>query len=110
MLLKLTDPDTAFRDNDVLYDVGAPLPAGSTENQLKFSYRVRSNMSGGQVKIEFPGDGWAITKALTADAVSTADAWSRYITTNLVEVHQKIGDAPTVLLRIGREGKLLEER
>ena len=63
----------------MLYDVGAPLPAGSTENQLKFSYRVDKNMSGGQVKIEFPGDGWAITKALTEDDAADGEgAWNRY--------------------------------
>ena len=49
--------EATFRDSDQLYTINddgedatlAPLPAGSTENQLRFSYRVGSNMSGGQV-------------------------------------------------------------
>ena len=61
-----TDPGAEFRANDVRYDTSAPLPAGSTENQLKFSYRVGTNMFGGQVKIELPGDGWKIIQKLEA--------------------------------------------
>ena len=34
--------------------VSDPLPAGSTENQLMFSYRVTTNMAGGQVEFSLP--------------------------------------------------------
>ena len=104
--------DATFRDSDRLYTINAdggdvtpaPLPAGSTENQLKFSYRVGSNMSGGQVKIEFPSD-WAINQKLESLDDVDNDPYSRYtgLGEYLVEVHQKIGTGdPTILYRTNR--------
>ena len=63
--------DVAFRHGEQLYEYGRgspnagllwnPLPAGSRENQLMFSYRVGVNMAGGQFKIQLPA-GWKIHK------------------------------------------------
>ena len=89
-----------WRGNDGLYYVDddgadttpAPLPAGSTENQLQFSYRVGSNMSGGQVKIEFPSD-WAIVNTLTDVADTEFDVFTRYgDSALLVEVIERFDD------------------
>ena len=60
-----------FRSSNTLYEhlgaadgtIPAPLPAGSTENQLMFSYRVTTNMAGGQVEFSLPA-GWTIIKEL----------------------------------------------
>ena len=106
-----TDLGAEFRGDDVRYDTSAPLPAGSTENQLKFSYRVGTNMFGGQVKIELPGDGWKIIQKLEAqpdaDGVDAADdPYDRYANAYLIEVLQRtdegVGD---ILYRLNRDGK-----
>ena len=74
-----------------------PLPAGSTENTLMFSYRAEVNMAGGEVEFSLP-TGWAITKSLTVIADPDTDAagiiddpYVRYGTSFLVEVHERIG-------------------
>ena len=106
--------DTAFaplfRASNTLYEhLGAgdgtlpdPLPAGSTENQLMFSYRVTTNMAGGQVEFSLPA-GWTIIKALAdiaeadeqTDAASeTDDPHDRY-TNPLVEVYERYGTTAT---------------
>ena len=85
-----------------------PLPAGSTENQLMFSYRVTTNMAGGQVEFSLP-TGWTIIKALTDiaevdekddlrdDPHPADDPYDRY-ENPLVEVYENYGrDAPATL-------------
>ena len=71
----MTALDVLFRGTNKLYDTYslngvrtylAPLPAGSTENQLMFSYRVETNMASGEVEFSLP-DGWTITKDLGDD-------------------------------------------
>ena len=77
----------------------APLSAGTTENQLMFSYRVTTNMAGGQVEFSLPA-GWTIISALAdiadADLVDfndeTDDPFDRY-TNPLVEVYERYGIA-----------------
>ena len=93
-----------FRGNDVLYEydgdvnTGAtaetaafrdPLPANSTENQLMFSYRVTTNMAGGQVKFSLPTDWKIITKLENKGA--TVGAFGRYVDDILVLVSEKYG-------------------
>ncbi len=78
--------------------LGAPLPAGSRENQLRFSYFVDVNMAGGQVEIRLPS-GWTIHTAAenilgtdgTADndLVATGDAYARYSDQLLVEIRER---------------------
>ena len=71
----------------------APLPAGSTENQLMFSYRAETNMAGGQVEFSLP-TGWTIIKAIADDAdAGEADAFDRYANLLLVEVYEYYGRA-----------------
>ena len=62
----LTDRNNIATFND-------PLPAGSTENTLMFSYRAEVNMAGGEVEFSLP-TGWAITKSLTVIADPDTDA------------------------------------
>ena len=76
-----------------------PLPAGSTENQLMFSYHVGTNMAGGQVKFNLP-TGWKILTTAAnvrtpADEASTddpkpdsftGDAYERYGDNFLIEI------------------------
>ena len=98
-----------FRSSNTLYEhlgtrdgtIPAPLAAGTTENQLMFSYRVTTNMAGGEVKFSLPA-GWSIIKAL-ADitdekddrADPSLDPFGRY-TNSLVEVYERYGiSAPT---------------
>ena len=63
-----------------------PLPAGSTENQLMFSYRVDTNMAGGEVEFSLRSGAWKIITKLTdikdadekvADG-ATDDPYDRY--------------------------------
>ena len=72
--------------------MNVPLPAGSRENQLMFSYYVDVNMAGGQVEIRLPS-GWTIHTAAEnifpkdqdadTDASNIAtDAYGRYGTAN----------------------------
>ena len=101
----------AFRDSHTLYGpfaavtddpkatplLGVPLPAGSRENQLRFSYFVDVNMAGGQVEIRLPS-GWMIHTAAEnirgkdeedpADTIST-DAYARYSGQFLVEIRER---------------------
>ena len=56
--------------NDVEHSPGtaafrAPMPAGSSENQLMLNYRVETNMAGGEVQFTLPS-GWAITTKVEA--------------------------------------------
>ena len=97
-----------FRGNDVLYEHNTttggspnnpgtaadetptfrdPLPANSTENQLMFSYRVTTNMAGGQVKFSLPTDWKIITKLENKGA--TVGAFGRYSDDILVLVSEK---------------------
>ena len=62
--------ENAFDAGTVTRVVPLPLPAGSRENQLMFSYYVTSNMAGGQVVFELPL-GWKINK--TADNQTPLD-------------------------------------
>ena len=78
-----------------------PLPAGATENQLMFSYRVTTNMAGGQVEFSLPA-GWTIISALTdiaqdeetvVDGARPDDPFDRYTLalSPLVEVYERYG-------------------
>ena len=130
--------DAVFRGSHTLYeylnnqggllanDIGfldPPLPAGSRENQLMFSYFVDVNMAGGQVEIRLPS-GWMIQTAAenilgkdgTADndLVNTdnLDAYLRYSGVFLVEIHERfdggVGAAAadsTPIYVLNRDGK-----
>ena len=108
--------DASFRGAHTLYEglldggtglLQVPLPAGSRENQLMFSYFVDVNMAGGQVEIRLPS-GWEIQTAAenikdegatgTADGVIT-DAYQRYGTNLLVEIQERFA--------ITGEGKII---
>ena len=100
--------------------LGAPLPAGSRENQLMFSYYVDVNMAGGQVEIRLPS-GWTIHTAAenilgkdgTADVdnLLSGDAYARYTGQFLVEIQERFpaaGDAfgpPETIYVLNRDGK-----
>ena len=116
---------TGARDGGLYYvdddvegtNTPAPLPAGSTENQLQFSYQVGSNMSGGAVKIEFPSD-WAIVNTLTDVADTGLDVFTRYGNALLVEVIERFDDdderlsviyrTNSVNMQAGAEGTTLD--
>ena len=98
-----TVQDTVFRGNNVLYEHNsavntgatadtaafrAPMPAGSSENQLMFSYRVTTNMAGGEVQFTLPS-GWAITTKVETIEDVAADPFSRYGDDILVLVSEK---------------------
>ena len=87
-----TAEEENFRGSHTLYEhLGAgtgllevPLPAGSRENQLMFSYFVDVNMAGGTVEIRLPS-GWMIHKSAEnikgkddtgdADSITDGDAY-----------------------------------
>ena len=100
-----------------------PLPAGSTENQLMFSYHVGTNMAGGQVKFDLPA-GWKIlttaanVRTLEDEASPddpkpdnfTSDAYARYGDNLLIEIREDFdgsegegGDAATIY-RLNKDG------
>ena len=76
-----------------------------------FSYRVETNMAGGQVEFRLPS-GWTIHQTATDTDILDDDAYSRYSTANadfLVEVQEKFGgtgDAEMVIYRLNRDGKI----
>ena len=93
-------------DEVVDADALVPLPAGSTENQLRFLYRVNTNMAGGQVRIQLPGDAWKIIRII--DAVADPNNYDAYSSVNLVEVIEKTGDDDediVTIYRLNRDGK-----
>ena len=123
--------EAVFRSDHTLYEylgstgqslaangglLNVPLPAGSRENQLMFSYFVDVNMAGGQVEIRLPS-GWTIHTAAEdifpkdqdADTPApgiTTDAYARYDTALLVEIQERFGDdVGKIIYALNRDGK-----
>ena len=103
-----------------------PLPAGSTENQLMFSYHVDTNMAGGQVKFDLPA-GWKIlttaanvfgigvdgTVQTIANDSFDEDAYGRYEGNLLIEILEDFDgidgeDVATTIYRQRRDGKTVD--
>ena len=107
-----------------------PLPAGSTENQLMFSYHVDTNMAGGQVEFNLPtgwkilttatnvfgieADGTTVQPLLNDSITGDADAYGRYGTSLLIEIREDfdgstVGDPSTVTIyRLRKDGKTVD--
>ena len=106
-------------DGAVTRAVPIPLPAGSRENQLMFSYYTIVNMAGGEVTIELPA-GWKINKAahnilgvddvapadnfITADSFTTGDGRARYGDNLLVEVREDFDGVGRVIYATNGDG------